>query len=158
MTVNYGVGPTLGSDAPIPRPYRIKLYTGIEIAWRLTYSTRFLDAFRKTIDNLTYRSGLPPEVYASALNSMIINYAEGSRNPLVRNEVSGKTHLEGSQGRAPAFTSSGQTWLRAFLLQGDPRRIGGVIMHEAAHYAGAPGHPLAEWGLNYLDEVSGLPR
>jgi hypothetical protein len=160
VTTVYGMGPVFGSDGPIPHRYRTNLNAGIQAAWRLTYSRVFLDVFRRTVARLTYREDLPVESYVSALNTMTLNLAETSRNPLAINEVKGITHLEGSQGSAPALTSvqQGKTWLREFLLRGDPRRIGGVIMHEAAHYAGAKNDPLAEYALQILDRYSNLPR
>jgi hypothetical protein len=158
--ITHGTGPTFGTDGVIPIRYRGKIHSAIATAWQLSRNARFLDTFRKTVGGLSYRTDLPPEVYASALNSMTLNFAETARNPLARKEVQGVTHLEGSLGPAPAFTSVplGQTWLREFLLKDDYRRIAGVLMHESAHYAGAPGDPLAEIALSALDRVAGLPR
>jgi hypothetical protein len=159
--VVFGAGPTFGTNGVIPRQYLANVHLGIRIAWHLTANRSFLEVFRTTIAKMTQRDGLPIELYASALNSMTLNLAETSRNPLVVKEVRGLTHLEGSAATAaPAMTSVklGQTWLREFLLREDPRKIAGNLMHESAHLAGAPSDPIAEFVLQTLDKASGLPR
>jgi hypothetical protein len=113
----YGAEPTLGTDRAIPRRSLSNLYRGISIAWQLTSNEHFLDVYRKTVGAMTDRENLPPEIYASTLNSMRLYLAETSRNPLIIDEVRGVTHLEGSAAdAAPALTIArlGQTWLRDF--------------------------------------------
>src|SRR3954454_7161834 len=97
-----GAGPSLGTDGAIPRSYVANLHSGIRIAWQLTSSRAFLEVYRSTIGKMTQRTDLPVEIYASALNSMRLNLAETSRNPLVIKEIRGITHLEGSAATPPA--------------------------------------------------------
>jgi hypothetical protein len=134
----------------------------IEIAWKLDEDPKFIEVFRNTIAKLT-NSQPGPDLYSKALNKMIINLAESSRDPRIVKEL--KEDAEGKKRdrlyqSAPAysFMNSANIWIREFSLAKGSRAIAANIIHEGAHLVGAPGNILAEIAIDGIHNAAGLPR
>jgi hypothetical protein len=158
---NRGIG--YGEDGTIPAKYREAVEKAIRLVYQLAFNPAFEKAFNETVSKLTNQL-LRGNAYLDALDKMIINYAETSRNPKAVAELKDDAISRARDKiyqSPPAFSiiSGRDVWLRGFLLKkGDPKEIAGALMHEAAHLAGAPGDFLAEIALEKLGEVSGYRR
>jgi hypothetical protein len=134
----------------------------IEIAWRLAADQRFIRAFRKTVAAVAGKA-LGRAAYSMALNKMVINHAEGSRDPRIQREL--KQDLEAVQKvpgyrSAPAlsFPNGTHIWIRTFRLRQSSRAIAADIVHEGAHLAGAPAVEFIEPLLDVIHNAAALPR
>jgi hypothetical protein len=155
-------GPVLGFDGPIPATYRPQIAHGIEIAWRLDDNRIFVRVFRDTIAKLSGRK-LSRASYSVALNKMVINTADTSKNPRVLAEVAADDDASRKDKRfqkTPAFSfvDGRDIWIRMFDMAGGPRRVAANIVHEACHLVGAPGDPLRDANLYPIHDAAGLPR
>jgi hypothetical protein len=155
-------GPNLGTDAAIPGKYRNSVMQAIEIAWKLDEDPKFVEVFRATVAGLT-NSQPGPDLYSQALNKMIINLAEGSRDNRIIKELKDDAEAKKRDKlyqSAPAFSfmNSASIWIRDFSLAKGSKAIAANIIHEGAHLVGAPGNILAEVALDAIHNAAGLPR
>jgi hypothetical protein len=152
-----------GLDAPVPGRYRKVVEEAILLAYNLAFMREFRFQFNTTVGGLSGKA-LADFAYLEALDRMVINLAEGSRNPAAVKELkedAASRRIDKVYQSPAAFSVVGgrDVWLREFLLRkGDAKEIAGALMHEAAHVAGAPGNPLAEIALEALGTVSGYQR
>lgn len=160
-----GAKVTYGSDGPIPKACRSKIEQGISLAYNLSSNQRFIEVFQETVSKLSGKV-IPKDAYLRALDKMIIHHAESSKNDNVQRDIKDDdaTHRLDPNYKLPhayAKVNGRDVWLRDFVLQNcdpNPELIAGIIIHEAAHLAGAPVDDLAELALKSLDKVSGFPR
>jgi hypothetical protein len=152
-----------GKDGPIPTRYCAAVEKAIRLTYQLAFKPAFEQAFNKTVSILANKPA-SKDAFLDAMNKMVIHHAETSTNPIAVKELKEDAVSLASDKNyqsPPAFSviNGRDVWLREFLLkQGNPKRIAGALMHEAAHLAGAPGDLLAEIALEKLGEVSGYRR
>jgi len=155
-------GPQLGQDGPIPSKYAAHVRAAIEIAWRLDKNPKFVEVFRNTVAKLSNRN-LTSEIYSTALNKMVINHAETSKDRRIIQELKSDAEAKKKDPlyqSAPAlsFKDATNIWIRDFSLAKGQRVIAANIIHEAVHLVGAPGDPIAEIAIDAIHNEAGLPR
>lgn len=155
-------GPRMGNDGAIPGKYQSSVKEAIEIAWKLDDDPKFVEAFRSTLAKLT-NTQPGSDLYSKALNKMIINLADTSRDPRIMKELkedAAAKKRDKLYQSAPAFSfmNSANIWIREFSLAKGSKAIAANIIHEGAHLVGAPGNLLAELGLDAIHNAAGLPR
>jgi hypothetical protein len=155
-------GPRLGQDGPMPPKYGASVRSAIEIAWKLDENPKFVEVFRNTVSKLSGKD-LPSDAYAIALNKMVINHAETSKDQRAVQELKSDAEAKKKERlykSPPAFSimNGTQIWIRSFALEKGERVIASGIIHEAAHLVGAPPDPLAEYALDAIHNEAKLPR
>ncbi len=154
-------GPKLGRDGVIPTKYQSAVRIAIEIAWRLDTNPAFVEAFHRTVSKLCSQSS--EDSYATALNKMIINYAETTKNPKIatvfKQDVA-SIKQDPTYQRPPAYSIVGgeNIWICEWQLAKGSRAIAGSILHEAVHLAGVPGDFIAEMAIDVIHQAAGIPR
>jgi len=154
--------PKYGVDGAIPEKNRKVVDRAFARAYKLADDPKFVAEFNKTLEGLTGKKPAP-DAYKRALDKMVINNADTTKNAIVRAEVQGedkdaKTDKQFQRTRAFSFQNGSDIWLRHFHLSQGERAITGSIVHEAAHLAGAQGDLGAEMVLLAIDKASGYPR
>jgi hypothetical protein len=155
-------GPRLGNDGTIPAHEQSLVKQAMDKAWDLNKDARFVEIFRDTVSKLSGAT-LSGDAYARALNRMVINLADSSRDLRVQRGIADEAidiRSHALSGPAPAMSFRGEPniWIRSFALSKGVRQISSYIIHEAAHVAGAPGDPVAEFALDVIHRAAGLPR
>jgi hypothetical protein len=155
-------GPKLGQDGVIPGKHQAAVCRAIEIAWTLGTNPAFVEIFRDTVVRMTGRS-LGSDVYAVALNKMVINCADTSANARVIRELKADAQARKSDPdyQPPlAFSDidGACIWIRQSELEKGDRVLAGIIVHEAAHLVGMPTHAFAEAIIGRVHVAAGLPR
>lgn len=155
-------GPTLGRDGVIPAKYQAAVRKAIEIAWRLGTNPAFVEAFRDTVSKLRGQAA-SEDIYASALNKMVINRAETTKNSRIAAELKedmAAMKKDRTYQQAPAYSVVGGTdiWICEWQLAKGDRAIAGSIIHEAAHLAGARNDLFAEMAIDRIHQAAGIPR
>jgi hypothetical protein len=151
-----------GMDGPIPNKYRPKIEKAILLAYDLGNLPKFVADFRQVVSILTWgpKTKVTQNIYWDTLNKAEINFAETSKTPPVIKEIKrADLYDKGNRAGAFAIINGKKIWIREFFLErADSKAIAGILMHEAAHLAGANWDQLAESALEKLSQVSGYPR
>jgi hypothetical protein len=155
-------GPRFGSDGTILAHDQGLVRMAMDKAWDLNKDPNFVEAFRDTVSKLSGKK-LSSDAYAEALNRMIIHLADTSQDPRVKRGIADEAidvRSHAVKGPAPAMSFRGEPniWIRSFAFPKGIRQITSCIIHEAAHVAGAPGDPVAEFALDVIHRAAGLPR
>jgi len=155
-------GPRFGSNGTIPAHDQGVVRLAMDKAWHLNQDAEFVEAFRDTVAKLSGKK-LTSDAYAEALNRMIINLADTSQEPRVKRGIADdaadvRSHAVSGPAPAMSFRGEPNIWIRSFAFPKGVRQITSCILHEAAHVAGAPGDPVAEFALDVIHRASGLPR
>jgi hypothetical protein len=153
---------SFGNDGQIPAAYMANVKAAIEIAYRLKDKPQFPTIFTDTVSKLSGQS-LTAWAYIEALDKMVINLAETSRNPKIKKELAddAEAHRRDSNYKSPgalSLVNGKDVWLREFLLRQGQKAIVGALIHEAAHLVGAPTNPLAEIALDRIHNAAGYGR
>ena len=155
-------GPKFGNDGMVPAKHHAAVRSAIEIAWRLGTYPAFVEAFRDTVARLSGRSA-SEDVYATALNKMIVNCADTARKPQIVNalkvdKATAKKDRLYRQTPAYSLVDGADIWICEWQLRNGDRSIAGSIIHEASHLVGAPNNLLAEMAIDRIHNVAGIPR
>ncbi len=155
-------GPSFGNDGTIPAQFMTTVKSAIEAAWKLNSNADFVETFRATVSTLSGRK-LGAGTYAIALNKMVINLADSTKNQRVletlrQDAADAKAGAVAGPTPAVSFKDGTQVWIRMFSLQKGQRAVTANILHEAAHLVGAPGDPVAEFALETIHKKAGFPR
>jgi hypothetical protein len=155
-------GPRLGHDGVIPPKYQAAVRNAIEIAWRLITNPAFVETFRDTVAKLRGKSA-SEDIYATALNKMIINSADTAKNPRIMTELKADkaaVQKDRSYQQPPAYSLVDGTdiWICEWQLAKGDRAVAASIIHEATHLAGAPNNPIAEMAIDRIHQAAGIPR
>ena len=146
-----------GCDGPITGKERAKIEKAVELAYALHNKAKFTEAFDKVVKVLATKGQTLS--YVDALDAMTLHLAETSTNSEVQKEVKESLAFQQANPKQlieAGFTlgRTGEVYIRKFALQRwNTMELASLIMHEAAHVAGAAGDQLAEIGLLKLDQI-----
>ena len=154
--------PKLGNNGLIPAQQQSFVKLAMDRAWELNKDAKFVDTFRNVVSKLTGTT-LSNDTYALALNRMVINLADTSRDPRVARGIADeaidiRAHAVSGPAPAMSFRKEPNIWIRSFAFKKGVRQLTSCIVHEAAHVAGAPGDSVAEYALDVIHRAAKLPR